>query len=158
MRAQAAAQSRKHNYIGQEHILLGLAAEPEGMAAMVLNNLGLSAGTISEAVDAKVGEGLESAPLGAIGLTPRVKRTIELAVEAAKALNHSTIGTEHLLIGMMAEGTGVGVGILKAKGITEEAVRAEVGKLLDAERARRKAIRRFPGVAEKVQGEEEPQP
>lgn len=130
MAAQQAARSRNHNYIGQEHLLLGLVAIPDSVAAIALNNFGITTETVDSAVLHIVGAGKEPIPLGSIGLTPRAKRTLELAVEQAKSMNCSYVGTSEILVGIMAEGTGVGAGILKSKGVTLDSARGEVAKLL----------------------------
>ncbi|MDO8687890.1 MAG: Clp protease N-terminal domain-containing protein, partial [Dehalococcoidales bacterium] len=100
--AQEEAQSLNHSYIGTEHILLGLIREEEGVAAKVLNNLGISLPKVRSAVEFIVKRG-EKAGTGEIGLTPRAKRVIELAIDAARNLGHNYIGTEHLLLGLLQE-------------------------------------------------------
>ena len=110
--AQEEAQRFNHNYIGTEHVLLGLARETEGVAARVLVNLGVELGKIRSAVEFIIGRG-ERPATGEIGLTPRAKRVIELAVDEARRLNHHYIGTEHLLIGLMREGEGVAAGVVR---------------------------------------------
>ena len=104
--AQEEAQRFNHNYIGTEHILLGLVRETDGVAAKVLSNLGVELNKVRSAVEFIIGRGERSNP-GEIGLTPRAKKVIELAVDEARRLNHHYIGTEHLLIGLMREGEGV---------------------------------------------------
>ena len=93
--AQEEAQRFNHNYIGTEHLLLGLVREGDGVAAKVLNNLGVELSKVRSAVEFIIGRG-EKSVAGEIGLTPRAKKVIELAVEEARRLNHSYIGTEHL--------------------------------------------------------------
>ncbi len=88
--AQEEAQSLNHNYIGTEHILLGLIREEEGVAARVLNNLGISLGKVRSAVEYIIGRG-EKSSAGEIGLTPRAKRVIELAIDEARHLSHNYI-------------------------------------------------------------------
>ena len=104
--AQEEAQRFNHTYIGTEHILLGLVRETDGVAAKVLTNLGVELPKVRSAVEFIIGRG-ERASTGEIGLTPRAKKVIELAVDEARRLNHTYIGTEHLLIGLMREGEGV---------------------------------------------------
>jgi len=104
--AQEEAQRFNHTYIGTEHILLGLVRETDGVAARVLVNLDVELSKIRSAVEFIIGRG-ERTPTGEIGLTPRAKKVIELAVDEARRLNHNYIGTEHLLIGLMREGEGV---------------------------------------------------
>ena len=127
--AQEEAQRFNHNYIGTEHILLGLVRESEGVAARVLANLGTELSKIRSAVEFIIGRGERPSP-GEIGLTPRAKKVIELAVDEARRLNHHYIGTEHLLIGLMREGEGVAAGVLESLGVTLDKVRAETSRLL----------------------------
>ncbi len=103
--AQEEAQRFQHNYIGAEHLLLGLVREGEGVAAKVLSNLGVELNKVRDAVEAMIGRG-DPIVLGELGLTPRAKKVIELAVDEAHRLNHHYIGTEHLLLGLVREGEG----------------------------------------------------
>jgi len=128
-RAQEEAQRFGHNYIDTEHILLGLIAEEESVASKVLNNLGAIPSKIRAAVEFVVGRGERSA-IGEVGLTPRAKRVIELAVDEARRLNHSYIGTEHLLLGLLRDRDGAAVGVLESFGITFEKVQAEINNVL----------------------------
>ena len=127
--AQEEAQRFNHNYIGTEHILLGLVRETEGVAAKVLANLGVELNKVRSAVEFIIGRG-ERAASGEIGLTPRAKKVIELAVDEARRLNHHYIGTEHLLIGLMREGEGVAAGVLESLGVNLDKVRAETSRIL----------------------------
>ncbi|MSQ24959.1 MAG: ATP-dependent Clp protease ATP-binding subunit [Dehalococcoidia bacterium] len=127
--AQEEAQRFNHNYIGTEHILLGLVRETEGVAARVLSNLGVELNKVRSAVEFIIGRGEKAAP-GEIGLTPRAKKVIELAVDEARRLNHSYIGTEHLLIGLMREGEGVAAGVLESLGVNLEKIRSETNRIL----------------------------
>jgi ATP-dependent Clp protease ATP-binding subunit ClpC len=127
--SQEEAQRFNHNYIGTEHILLGLLKEGDGVAVKVLTGLGVDLEKIRQAVEASIGRG-EKTVSGEIGLTPRAKRVIELAVDEARRLHHNYIGTEHLLLGLLREGEGVAAGVLEGFGITLEKVRAEVVRLL----------------------------
>ena len=127
--AQEEAQRFNHNYIGTEHILLGLVRETEGVAARVLSNLGVELTKVRSAVEFIIGRGEKSVP-GEIGLTPRAKKVIELAVDEARRLNHSYIGTEHLLIGLLREGEGVAAGVLESLGVTLEKIRNETNRIL----------------------------
>ena len=127
--AQEEAQRFNHTYIGTEHILLGLVRENEGVAAKVLNNLGVELNKVRSAVEFIIGRG-ERTPSGEIGLTPRAKKVIELAVDEARTLNHNYIGTEHLLIGLMREGEGVPAGVLESLGVTLDKIRAETSRIL----------------------------
>ena len=127
--AQEEAQRFNHTYIGTEHILLGLVRETDGVAARVLVNLDVELSKIRSAVEFIIGRG-ERTPTGEIGLTPRAKKVIELAVDEARRLNHNYIGTEHLLIGLMREGEGVPAGVLESLGVTLDKIRAETSRLL----------------------------
>ncbi len=128
--AQEEAQRFNHNYIGTEHILLGLVRESDGVAARVLTNLGVDLGKVRSAVEFIIGRGERSTAPGEIGLTPRAKRVIELALDEARRLGHSYIGTEHLLLGLMREGEGVAAGVLESLGVNLEKVRAESNRVL----------------------------
>ncbi len=128
-RAQEEAQHFGHNYIDTEHILLGLIAEEDGVACKVLNNLGVPPSKIRAAVEFVVGRG-ERSSSGEVGLTPRAKRVIELAVDEARRLNHSYIGTEHLLLGLLREHEGTAASVLESFGVTLEKVQAETNNLL----------------------------
>ncbi len=127
--AQEEAQRFNHNYIGTEHILLGLVRETEGVAARVLSNLNVELVKVRSAVEFIIGRGERPTP-GEIGLTPRAKKVIELAVDEARRLNHSYIGTEHLLIGLMREGEGVAAGVLESLGVSLEKVRDETNSII----------------------------
>ena len=127
--AQNEAQRFNHNYIGTEHILLGLVGETEGVVARVLKNLGIDLEKVRAAVEFIIGRG-EKAVTGEIGLTPRAKKVIELAVDEARRANHSYIGTEHLLAGLLREGEGVASGVLESLGVTLEKVRTETQRVL----------------------------
>ena len=127
--AQEEAQRFNHNYIGTEHILLGLVRETEGVAARVLLNLNVELVKVRSAVEFIIGRGERPTP-GEIGLTPRAKKVIELAVDEARRLNHHYIGTEHLLIGLMREGEGVAAGVLESLGVGLEKVREETNGII----------------------------
>ena len=127
--AQEEAQRFNHNYIGTEHILLGLVRETEGVAARVLLNLNVELVKVRSAVEFIIGRGARPPP-GEIGLTPRAKKVIELAVDEARRLNHHYIGTEHLLIGLMREGEGVAAGVLESLGVGLEKVREETNSII----------------------------
>ena len=127
--AQEEAQRFNHNYIGTEHLLLGLVREGDGVAAKVLNNLGVELSKVRSAVEFIIGRG-EKSISGEIGLTPRAKKVIELAVEEARRLNHSYIGTEHLLLGLVREGEGIAFGVLESLGVSLERVRTETARIL----------------------------
>ena len=127
--AQEEAQRFNHNYIGTEHILLGLVRETEGVAARVLSSLEVDLSKVRSAVEFIIGRG-EKPAQGEIGLTPRAKKGVELAVDEARRMNHTYIGTEHLLIGLLREGEGVAAGVLESLGVTLDKVRAETHRIL----------------------------
>src|SRR5437763_14485311 len=127
--AQEEAQRFQHNYIGTEHLLLGLLREGEGVAAQVLTNLGVELNKVRSAVEFIIGRG-DRIVLGEIGLTPRAKKVIELAVDEARRLNHHYIGTEHLLLGLVREGEGIAAGVLESLGVNLEKVRTQTIQVL----------------------------
>src|SRR5579862_1615199 len=127
--AQEEAQRFQHNYIGTEHLLLGLVREGEGVAAKVLSNLGVELNKVRSAVEFIIGRG-DRIVLGEIGLTPRAKKVIELAVDEARRLNHHYIGTEHLLLGLVREGEGIAAGVLESLGVNLEKVRTQTIQVL----------------------------
>ena len=127
--AQEEAQHFSHSYIGTEHILLGLVREEEGVAARVLVNLGVALSKVRSAVEFIIGRG-EKPGSEEIGLSPRAKRVIELAIDEARHLGHNYIGTEHLLLGLLREGEGIAASVLDSFGITLERGRAEAVHVL----------------------------
>ena len=129
--AQEEAQRFNHNYIGTEHLLLGLVREGDGVAARVLGNMGVQLPKVRSAVEFIIGRG-ETMIIGEIGLTPRAKKVIELAVDEARRLNHHYIGTEHLLLGLVREGEGIAAGVLESLGVNLEKVRAQVMQVVIA--------------------------
>ena len=127
--AQEEAQRFNHNYIGTEHLLLGLVREGDGVAAKVLSNLGVELNKVRSAVEFIIGRG-DRQSSGEIGLTPRAKKVIELAVDEARRLSHSYIGTEHVLLGLVREGEGIAAGVLESLGVNLERVRGETTRIL----------------------------
>ena len=109
--AREAALELGHDYVGTEHVLIGLIKVKNGVAAKALNELGLSAETIIEDVEEHIGRGNKKA--SSVYMTPRVKHVLELAVEVANHMNHNYVGTEHILLGLLSDGGGVAVGILR---------------------------------------------
>jgi ATP-dependent Clp protease ATP-binding subunit ClpC len=130
--AQEEAQRLGNNYIGTEHLLLGIISEGESVAAKVLENLGVSLQKVRSEVEAIVGKGGPTAQQEMV-FTPRAKRVIELAFEEARALAHNYIGTEHLLLGLVREGEGVAARVLSNLGVDPAKIRAEITKLLGVE-------------------------
>lgn len=127
--AQEEAQRFNHSYISTEHILLGIVSEGTGVGTKVLGNLGVELTKVRTAVEFVIGRG-ESKSQGEVGLTPRAKKVIELAVDEARHLNHNYIGTEHLLLGLLREGEGVAAGVLESLGVSLEKARTEVTRFL----------------------------
>jgi len=127
--AQEEARLLNHNYIGTEHILLGLSREGEGVAAKALESLGISLDAVRQQVEKIVGRG-QQAPSGHIPFTPRAKKVLELSLREAKALGHNYIGTEHILLGLIREGSGVAAQVLVKLGADLNRARQQVVQLL----------------------------
>jgi ATP-dependent Clp protease ATP-binding subunit ClpC len=138
--AQEEAQHFNHSYIGTEHILLGLVREDEGVAAKVLLNLGVGLSKVRSAVEFII-ERNEKPSTGDIGLTPRAKRVIELAIDEARSLGHNYIGTEHLLLGLLREGEGIAASVLDSFSINLERTRAEIVRVISQTTTRPRASR-----------------
>jgi ATP-dependent Clp protease ATP-binding subunit ClpC len=128
--AREEAARLQHDYIGTEHLLLGVIREGEGIAATVLNNLGLDLDRIRQEVENMVSASGGTMTIGEIPFTPRAKRVLELAVEEARSLGHNYVGTEHLLLGLIREGEGVAAKVLLELGVDRKRVREETLKLL----------------------------
>ena len=124
--AQDEAIRFNHNYIGTEHLLLGLVREGEGVAARVLDSLGVELPKVRKAVEFVIGRGDSTTSPSEITLSPRTKKVIELAVDEARKLGHSHVGTEHLLLGIVREGEGIASGVLESLGVSLEKVRHQV--------------------------------
>jgi len=124
--AQDEAIRFNHNYIGVEHLLLGLVREGEGVAARVLDSLGIDLSRARSSVEVMIGRGKERTSPSEITLSPRTKKVIELAVDESRKLGHSHVGTEHLLLGIVREGQSVGAGVLESMGVNLEQVRHQV--------------------------------
>src|SRR5712691_12931025 len=127
--AQDEAQRFNHNYIGPEHLLLGPVRQGEGVAARVLENMTVELAKARPAVEFIIGRG-DRPVVGEVGLTPRAKRVIELAIDEARRLGHNYIGTEHLLLGLVREGEGIAAGVLESLGVNLDKVRHEVIRVL----------------------------
>jgi ATP-dependent Clp protease ATP-binding subunit ClpC len=127
--AQEEARMLNHNYIGTEHILLGLIHEGEGVAAKALESLGISLEAVRSQVEEIIGQG-QSAPTGHIPFTPRAKKVLELSLREALQLGHNYIGTEHILLGLIREGEGVAAQVLQKLGADLNRVRQQVIQLL----------------------------
>ncbi len=129
--ARKEADRFHHNYVGTEHLLLGLINLGQGVAVNVLQKMGLDLDTVRQAVDEQVGLGPEAKPAGNVPYTPRVKKVLALAGKEAKSLNHSYVGTEHILLGLLREGEGVAARVLKSLDIDVERCRNEILSELD---------------------------
>ena len=127
--AQEEARMLNHNYIGTEHILLGLIHEGEGVAAKALEALGISLEAVRSQVEEIIGQG-QQAPSGHIPFTPRAKKVLELSLREALQLGHNYIGTEHILLGLIREGEGVAAQVLVKLGADLNRVRTQVISLL----------------------------
>lgn len=128
--AREEAKRLDHDYLGTEHLLLGLIREGEGVGATALRNLGVDLDQVRQEVEKTVGRGEGGLFLGQIPFTPRAKKVLELAVTEARDLGHSYIGTEHLLLGLIREGEGVAAQVLSSLGVDLEKAREEVLELL----------------------------
>ena len=129
--ARKEADRFHHNYVGTEHILLGLIKLGQGVAVSVLQKMGLDLETVRNAVEKQVGTGQETETQSSIPYTPRVKKVLALAGKEAKTLNHSYVGTEHILLGLLREGEGVAARVLKSLDIDIERTRNEILRELD---------------------------
>ena len=147
VQAQEEARAFGHNYIGTEHILLGLLSEREGMAAQVLSFLEISLDAAREQVVEIAGAGTGQLS-GHVPFTPRTKKVLELSLREAQRLGHDHIGTEHILLGLVREGDGVGVQILQRQGASLDRVQEQVlatVRTAPPEELRRVSVGRMPG-------------
>ncbi len=150
--AQEQARLLNHNYIGTEHLLLGLINEQDGVAARALEHLGISLEAVRAKVEAIIGEGGPGAPSGRIPFTPRSKKVLELSLREALQLGHNYIGTEHILLGLIREGEGVGAQVLLGLGAEPSAVREAVIQLMSGySGASPSRVRWRPGGAQRPQ-------
>ncbi|MEM9017653.1 MAG: Clp protease N-terminal domain-containing protein, partial [Verrucomicrobiota bacterium] len=129
--ARKEADRFNHNYVGTEHLLLGLIKLGQGVAVNVLQKMNLDLETVRLEVEKQVGNGPETKMVGNIPYTPRVKKVLALAGKEAKALNHSYVGTEHILLGLLREGDGVAARVLKNLDVDIERTRNEILRELD---------------------------
>jgi predicted dehydrogenase len=132
--ARREADRFNHNFVGTEHLLLGLVALNQGTAVAVLHKLGLDLETVREEVEKQVGTGPDQKTTGSIPFTPRVKKVLAFAAKEAKALNHTYVGTEHILLGILRQGDGVAARVLKNLDINIEQTRLAILKELDPNR------------------------
>lgn len=124
--AQEEARHFNHNYIGTEHVAVGLVREGHGLAGRVLDSLGVDLAKSRSALEHIVGRGDSPVPPVEIVLTPRAKRLFEFALDEAQKLGHPCVSTEHLLLGIVRDATGIGSAILESQGATMDKVRAAV--------------------------------
>src|SRR2546421_559607 len=129
--ARKEADRFNHNFVGTEHLLLGLIKLGQGVAVNVLQKLGLDLETVRMEVEKQVGTGPDQKMIGNIPYTPRVKKVLALAQKEARALNHTYVGTEHILLGLLREGDGVAARVLKNLDVDIEQTRQEILKELD---------------------------
>ena len=149
--AQDEARMLNHNYIGTEHILLGLIHEGEGVAAKALESLGISLEAVREQVEEIIGQG-QQAPTGHIPFTPRAKKVLELSMREALQINHPYIGTEHILLGLIREGEGVAAQVLIKLGADLNRVRNQVLQLLSGFQGKENATAGAPDPGPQAQG------
>ena len=128
--AQEQARGLRHNYIGTEHLLLGVLAESEGVGAQALQGAGITLDASRAGVEQLIGRG-QKTPSGHVPFTPRSKKVLELALRESHHLGHNYIGTEHILLGLLREGQGVGAQVIAATGTQPAQLRASVLALLD---------------------------
>jgi ATP-dependent Clp protease ATP-binding subunit ClpC len=143
--ARQEADRFNHNYIGTEHLLLGLIALGEGVAVIILEKMGVDLGIARLEVEKAVGSGPETKTAGSVPFTPRVKKVLQLARQEAQNLGHDYVGTEHLLLGLLAEGEGVAAQVLKNLSV-------------DADKVREEILKEFSGAAEDEESEKKPAP
>src|SRR6516225_3116886 len=129
--ARKEADRFNHNFLGTEHLLLGLIKLGQGVAVNVIQKMGLDLETVRMEVEKQVGTGPDQKMIGNIPYTPRVKKVLALAAKEAKALNHTYVGTEHILLGLLREGDGVAARVLKNLDVDIEQTRQEILKELD---------------------------
>jgi ATP-dependent Clp protease ATP-binding subunit ClpC len=132
VQSQEEARTRDHSYIGSEHLLLGLIHdEVGGVGAKTLESLGISLESVRHQVEEIIGRGQAPPPPGHIPFTPQAKQALELSLRESRALGHSYIGTEHVLLGLIRQGEGVAAQVLSGLGADLDRARAEATRLLD---------------------------
>jgi ATP-dependent Clp protease ATP-binding subunit ClpC len=131
--ANEEAERLSHNYIGTEHLLLGLVKEENGIAGRVLREMGAKPERVAEMVERMTGTGRRSSSAGKLELTPRTKQVLEFAVEEARKLSHNYIGTEHLLLGLIRHADGVAIDVLRQLGLTPDRIRRETLRAIQQE-------------------------
>jgi len=131
--ANEEAERLSHNYIGTEHLLVGLVKEENGIAGRVLREMGAKPERVAEMVERMTGTGRRSPSAGKLELTPRTKQVLEFAVEEARKLSHNYIGTEHLLLGLIRHADGVAIDVLRQLGLTPDRIRRETLRAIQQE-------------------------
>ena len=130
--AQEEAETAHHGYIGTEHLLIALVREANGLAALVLTNLGVQVDGVRDAVQVVLSGRAPNQPPTTVAPTVRVKRVVEIAFEEARGMGNNYVGTEHLLLGLLIEGEGIAARVLGDLGVSLDTARAEIGRLLKA--------------------------
>jgi len=158
--ARKEADRFNHNFVGTEHLLLGLIALGQGVAVNVLQKMGLDLLTVRDEVEKQVGTGPDQKLISSIPYTPRVKKVLALASTEAKRLNHTYIGTEHILLGLLREGDGVAARVLKNLDVAIEQVRIQILQELDPNFEAEQTQSPLPtaGVASPAPTQSKPQP
>lgn len=146
-KAEQAARDMQHEYVGTEDVLLGLVQEEHGIAAKVLKAAGLDEATTKKYIRNLVLPGLDPTSLEKIPRTPRVKKLIEFAIEEARTLKHTYLGTEHLLLGLLREKEGIGIQVLVNHGVDIGALRNEVLRLIGVNYPRENPMVSLPSIA-----------
>ncbi len=146
--ARKEADRFNHNFVGTEHLLLGLIKLGQGTAVTVLGRMGLDLETVRLEVEKQVGTGPDQKMIGHIPYTPRVKRVLALAAKEARALNHTYVGTEHILLGLLQEGDGVAARVLKNLEVNVDGTRQEILRELDPNFSSKETIAPVPQSAE----------
>ncbi|HIQ06172.1 MAG TPA: hypothetical protein EYH31_10895 [Anaerolineae bacterium] len=139
--AQEEAGRMNHNYIGTEHLLVGLVREGNGVAARALRDFGVELSRVRERVKGRRGQDQQTLLERQTGLTPRTKRVIELAAEEARRMGHPSIGTGHLLLGLIQEGEGLAIEVLRDLGVDLDALRTRIPQMIPEEPEGRPALR-----------------
>src|SRR5262245_52270252 len=153
--ARKEADRFNHNFLGTEHLLLGLIKLGQGVAVNVLQKMGLDLDTVRQEVEKEVRGGSEQKVSGNIAYTPRVKKVLSLAAKEAKALNHTYVGTEHILLGLLREGDGVAAKVLKNLDVDIEQCRQEILKELDPNFQQEEQLTNEQGEKEGKDGKKE---
>src|SRR3989454_448900 len=153
--ARKEADRFNHNFVGTEHLLLGLIKLGQGVAVNVLQKMGLDLETVRMEVEKQVGTGPDQKMIGNIPYTPRVKKVLALAAKEARALNHTYVGTEHILLGLLREGDGVASRVLKGLKVDTEVTRQYILRELDPNFSSKETIAPVPQSAESSKAQQD---